>query len=54
MITYKIVRGKYVFCKDGVYFALTLKQMSEMQTLLDTIMKVEVEKILNDGISEGS
>ena len=47
MITYKIVKGKYVFCKDGVYFSLTVKQMSEMQTLLASIMEVEVEKILN-------
>ena len=46
MITYEIKKGKYVFCKDGVYFSLTLKQMSEMQDILNVIMQEEVEKIL--------
>ena len=39
MITYKIVKGKYVFCKNGVYFSLTKEQMEEMKTLFVLIEK---------------
>jgi hypothetical protein len=39
MITYSIKGDKYVFCKDGVYFSLTLEQVSEMNMLFDEIYK---------------
>jgi len=37
MITYEIKKGKYVFCKDGVYFSLTIEQMKEMKKLFGEI-----------------
>lgn len=37
-MTFKKVNGKYVICKDGVYFALTDKQVLELAELLKEIM----------------
>ncbi len=37
MMTYKKVKGKYVICKDGVYFALTKKQLSELKRVINDI-----------------
>ena len=42
MITYKIVKGKYVFDKNGVYFSLTKEQMEEMKTLFVLIEKENI------------
>ncbi len=36
-ITYRLHRGKYIFCKDGVYFVLMPEEVSEMLALLRMI-----------------
>jgi len=36
-ITYKIIKNKYIFCKDGTYFGLTKEQIKEFKLLLDEI-----------------
>jgi len=36
-ITYEKRKGKYVFCKDGVYYSMTLAQVHEMASLSDEI-----------------
>ena len=38
-INYRVVKGKYVFEKGGVYFALTPDQVREMQELIDSALK---------------
>ena len=45
MISYKLVKGKYVFCNDGVYFFLTRDQISEMINVLDQIILTEKKSI---------
>lgn len=37
-MTYNIQKGKYVICKDSVYFALTMDQVLELNTLTDEII----------------
>ena len=39
MITYEIRKGKYIICKDSVYFALTKEQVIELKKLLIRIIK---------------
>jgi hypothetical protein len=36
-MTYEFKNGKYVICKDGVYFALTKDQVKELISLLHEI-----------------
>jgi len=38
---YRIKDGKYIFCKDGVYLSLTVRQVVEMADLLEEIIKKE-------------
>lgn len=35
---YEYKNGKYVFCKDGVYFAMTEEQVRKMQALCQQIL----------------
>ena len=39
MIEYKKKGDKYVFSKDGIYFALTVEQMREMEGLFVGILE---------------
>jgi len=38
---YEFKKGKYVFCKDGVYFALNINQIRRMRTLCRQIITIE-------------
>ena len=36
-ISYRESKGKYVICKDGVYLALTKKQLQELKRVINDI-----------------
>jgi len=42
MINYTYKKGKYIFCRDGVYFALTLEEIYDMLGILSQI-KQDIE-----------
>ena len=46
-ITYKAQNGKYIFQKEGVYFAITKEQVAEMNSIcLEILGKQQVFKDL--------
>lgn len=38
---YALKNNKYVFCKEGVYFALTKEQVAEMRDSCEEILNAE-------------
>lgn len=38
-ITYNVKKDKYIICKDSVYLALTIEQVSELNIVLNEIIK---------------
>jgi hypothetical protein len=47
MITFQYKNGKWIFCRDGVYFAIKPSQVEEMYVLLESIL-MESKVISND------
>jgi len=43
-ISYIYKNGKYIFCKDDIYFALSTEQMRELTGLFNDILIKEEEK----------
>lgn len=48
-MTYEKRGDKWVFCKDGVYFAMTFDQVHEMNELTDGIIREETDAMLERG-----
>jgi hypothetical protein len=45
-ITYEAKKGKYVFCKDGVYFSLDSAQVLDLCELLaEILLKEQIAKL---------
>lgn len=47
-ITYEKRKDKYVFCKDGAYYSMTLKQVHEMANLFDEIFNDNLVAACNE------
>ena len=47
-MNYEKQKDKYVFEKEGVYFALTLEQVDDMETTLAEIQKKERSKQMSE------
>jgi len=47
-MNYEKRKDKYVFEKDGVYFALTLEQIDDMAKTLAEIQKKECQSVYNN------
>lgn len=50
-MTYTKKGDKYIFCKDGVYFSMTLEQVSDMCVLCEKIVEEYLTEFFSDNES---